>query len=242
MRTTSSPISTRHSRRRNTAPLVIWLVISAGLIALAFLSQAADGTEEDALYDVDLAINGLVFYGIVIAASLLLALAYPRPLRALGFRRFRLRWLWMSFGVVVLTIVVALVLEPILHGGEEQGLAPDRWEPEHATAFALNSALVVLLGPFAEELFFRGLGVRVLAVFGGLVAVLVSGVVFGLVHGILGAFPPLALFGIGLAWVRLRSASVWPSFVAHAAYNGLGLLVLVVDWTTDTSALLRAVS
>jgi membrane protease YdiL (CAAX protease family) len=234
MQTTSSPTSTRRSRRRNPVPLLVWLAISAGLIALAFWAQAGDGTTEDALYDVDLAVNGLFFYGVVIGASLLVALAYRRPLRALGFRRFRLRWLWISFGIVVLTIVVALALEPVLHGGEEQGLAPDEWQPEHATAFALNAAVVVLLAPFAEELFFRGLGVRVLAVFGGLAAVLVSGVVFGLVHGILGALPPLALFGVGLAWVRLRSASVWPSFIAHAAYNGLGILVLIVVWATDT--------
>src|SRR5918995_6415624 len=236
MRTTSSPTSTRRSRRRNAVPLAIWLTVSAGLLALAFLAQAADGTTEDALYDVDLAINGLFFYGVVIGASLLVALAYRRPLRALGFRRFRLRWLWIAFGIVVLTIVVALGLEPVLHGGEQQGLAPDEWQPEHATAFALNTAVVVLLGPFAEELFFRGLGVRVLAVFGGLAAVLVSGVVFGLVHGILGALPPLALFGVGLAWVRLRSASVWPSFIAHAAYNGLGIVVLLIVWATDTPA------
>lgn len=236
MRTTSSPTSTRRSRRRNPVPLAIWLTISAGLIALAFWAQTGDGMTEDALYDVDLAINGLFFYGIVIAASLLIALAYDRPLRALGFRRFRLRWLWISFGIVVLTIVVALVLEPVLHGGEQQGLAPDEWQPEHATAFALNSAVVVLLAPFAEELFFRGLGVRALAVFGGLAAILISGVVFGLVHGILGALPPLALFGVGLAWVRLRSASVWPSFIAHAAYNGLGILVLLVVWAADAPA------
>lgn len=236
MQTTSSPTSTRRSRRRNPVPLAIWLTISGTLIALAFWAQGQDGTTEDALYDVDLAVNGLFFYGIVIAASFLIALAYGRPLRALGFRRFRLRWLWISFGIVVLTIVVALALEPVLHGGEQQGLAPDEWQPEHASAFALNSAVVVLLAPFAEELFFRGLGVRALAVFGGLAAILISGVVFGLVHGILGALPPLALFGVGLAWVRLRSASVWPSFIAHAAYNGLGILVLLIVWATDAPA------
>jgi hypothetical protein len=236
MQTTSSPTSIRRSRRRNPVPLAIWLTISAGLIALAFWAQSEDGTTEDALYDVDLAVNGLFFYGIVIGASFLIALAYDRPLRALGFRRFRLRWLWIALGIVVLTIVVALGLEPVLHGGEQQGLAPDEWQPEHATAFALNTAVVVLLAPFAEELFFRGLGVRALAVLGGLAAILVSGIVFGLVHGILGALPPLALFGVGLAWVRLRSASVWPSFIAHAAYNGLGILVLLIVWATDAPA------
>jgi hypothetical protein len=70
--------------------------------------------------------------------------------------------------------------------------------------------------------------------YGGLVAILVTGVIFGLVHGVLGALPPLVFFGIGLAWVRLRSASVWPSFIGHAAYNGLALLVLVLSWTAGS--------
>ena len=166
----------------------------------------------------------------MIGVSFLIGLAYPRTLDALGFRRFRLRWLWIALGVVVLTTIVAVAVEPFLHGGEDQGLAADRWEPEHAGVFAANVAVLVLLGPFAEELFFRGLGVRVLMLYGGLVSILVTGVMFGLVHGILGALPPLVLFGIGLAWVRLRSASVWPVFIGHAAYNGLGVLVLVISW------------
>ena len=94
--------------------------------------------------------------------------------------------------------------------------------------------MLTLLGPFAEELFFRGLGVRVLMLYGGLVAILATGVIFGLVHGILGALPPLVLFGIGLAWVRLRSASIWPPFIGHSAYNALGILVLVLSWTVDS--------
>jgi hypothetical protein len=226
MPTTSSQTSTRRSRRRNPVPLAIWLMISAGLIALAFWAQSEDGTTEDALYDVDLAINGLFFYGIVIAGSLLVALAYRRPLRALGFRRFRLRWLWISFGIVVLTIVVALVLEPVLHGGEQQGLAPDEWQPEHATAFGLNSAVVVLLAPFAEELFFRGLGVRVLGFLGSIGAIVGTAFAFGLAHGILVALPSLVVFGIGLAWVRIRAESVWPGIIAHSAYNGVALALL----------------
>jgi membrane protease YdiL (CAAX protease family) len=234
MPTTSSPTSSRRSRRHSPLALTLWLAVSALLILAAFWGQSQGAQAEDALYDIDLALNGTILYGIMILITLGIALAYPRPLRAVGFRRFRLRWVWISLAVVVGTIILAFALEPVLHGGEDQGLAPDSWEPEHATAFAVNSVVVILLGPFAEELFFRGLGVRAVAVFGGLAAILVTGVVFGLVHGILGALPPLVLFGIGLAWVRLRSASIWPSFIAHAAYNGLGILLLVVAWATDT--------
>ncbi|MGH3040637.1 MAG: lysostaphin resistance A-like protein, partial [Gaiellaceae bacterium] len=219
-----------------TWPAAVWLAVSSMLVllGLAGASQGSDSTGDEILYDADLAAGGVVFYGSMIAVSFAIAHAYPRRMDALGFRPFRLRWVWIAFAVVVATTVVAVAVEPFLHGGEDQGLGADRWEPEHAEAFVANVAVLVLLGPFAEELFFRGLGVRVLAQYGGLVAILVTGVIFGLVHGILGALPPLVLFGIGLAWVRLRSASVWPTFIGHAAYNGLGILVLVLSWTADS--------
>lgn len=223
-------------QRHKTWPAVVWLAISSGLVLLGFwgAGQSSGAENDDILYDPDLAIGGFVFYGFMIGISFAIARGYPRRAAALGFRRFRMRWLWLAFAVVVATTIVAVATEPFLHGGEDQGLGADRWQPEHAGAFAANVVVLVLVGPFAEELFFRGLGVRALMLYGGIVAILVSGVIFGLVHGILGALPPLVLFGIGLAWVRLRSASVWPSFIGHAAYNGLGVLLLVLAWATDT--------
>jgi membrane protease YdiL (CAAX protease family) len=236
MQTTSSPTSTRRSRRRKSWPIAVWLTVSAALILLAFwgAGQSSESSDDEILYDPDLAIGGVIFYGLLIAISFAIARGFPNRNEALGFRRFRMRWVWISLVVVVATTVVAVAVEPFLHGGDDQGLGADTWQPEHAGAFALNVGVLVLLGPFAEELFFRGLGVRVLMIFGAVAAILVTGIVFGLVHGILGALPPLVLFGIGLAWVRLRSASVWPSFIGHALYNGLGILLLVLAWATDT--------
>ena len=204
------------------------------LLAFVGASQGSGSDGGDVLFDPDLAIGGVIFYGLMIGVSFAVAGAYPSRVDALGFRRFRLRWVWISLAIVVATTIVAVAVEPILHGGEDQGLGADRWQPEHAGAFVANALVLVLLGPFAEELFFRGLGVRVLMLYGGLVAILVTGVIFGLVHGVLGALPPLVLFGIGLAWVRLRSASVWPVFIGHATYNGLGILVLVISWTASS--------
>jgi membrane protease YdiL (CAAX protease family) len=235
MSTTSSPTSTRHSRERRRKAAWLWLGLSGLLAALAFWAQSLE-TESDAenlLYEPAFAISAVVQYGILLLAAYGIARFYTKPLRALGFRRFRRRWVWLSFAVVVLTVIVGRILEPFLHGGENQGFAPDHWEPQHAAAFGVNVVVLILLGPFVEEVFFRGLGVRVLAAFDGTLAVVVTGIVFGLVHGILGALPPLALFGMGLGWVRLRSASVWPGFIAHATYNGLGILLLVLAWATD---------
>jgi membrane protease YdiL (CAAX protease family) len=233
MQTTSSPTSSRRSLGREGVALALWAALAGLFIVAAFYGATQDETPDDALYDPDLATNGVIFYGLMIAISIGIAHLYARPWRDLGFGRFSARWVWISFGVVFLTLVVGRILEPFLHGGEQQGFAPERWQPEHAAAFVANSVLVILLGPFAEEVFFRGLGVRALSLFGAAAAIVVSGVVFGLVHGILGALPPLALFGIGLAWVRARSGSVWPGVIAHVTYNGIGILLLVLAWALD---------
>jgi hypothetical protein len=231
MSTTSSRISARRSRARRGWALGLWLALAALLVLGGFYGQSQGPAESDILYDAGLAVSGLVGYGLLILVTLAIGRLYRRPLDALGFRRFRMRWVWIGLGLVLLTLIVGAILEPVLHGGREQGITASGWEPEHATAFALNCVVLVLFGPFAEEVFFRGLGVRALGVFGGLVAIVVSGIVFGLAHGILGALPPLALFGIALGWVRFRSASVWPSYIAHATYNGLAILILVLSWT-----------
>jgi membrane protease YdiL (CAAX protease family) len=89
----------------------------------------------------------------------------------------------------------------------------------------------VTVVPFAEELFFRGLGVRALTILGSLVAAVGSAVLFGLAHGILVALPALGFFGLALAWLRLRTDSVWPGVVAHAVYNGLGVLAFFITST-----------
>ena len=231
MSTTSSRNSARRSHTRRGWALGLWIALCALLILGGFYGQSQGPAESDILYDAGLAVSGVVGYGLLLLVTLAIGRLYRRPLDALGFRRFRLRWVWIGFGVVLLTLIVGALLEPLLHGGREQGITAGSWEPEHATAFALNCVVLVVLGPFAEEVFFRGLGVRALGVFGALAAILVSGIAFGLAHGIFGALPPLALFGIALAWVRFRSASVWPSYIAHASYNGLALLILVISWT-----------
>jgi membrane protease YdiL (CAAX protease family) len=125
-----------------------------------------------------------------------------------------------------------LILEPVLHAGEKQGFAPEEWRPDRAVPFALNTAVAATLVPFTEELFFRGLGVRALLPFGAGFALVTTSVAFGLGHGLFSALPILVPFALALAWVRLRSDSVWPGTIAHGFYNGAALLYLYFDLTT----------
>lgn len=236
MSTTSSETSSRPSPERRSLPaLAVWLALAAVFSAGAFYGQGQADETEDVLYEPEFAVVGAVSYAILVGLAVAVALFFERPRQALGFRSFERRWIWWALGVVVATIVVSLVLEPVLHAGEEQGLAPEEWEPEHAEAFAANLGITVLVGPFAEELFFRGLGVRVLGFLGGTAAIVGTALVFGLVHGLVVALPALVFFGLGLGWVRLRSGSIWPTVLAHSTYNGLGVAILALSWALDAT-------
>lgn len=234
METTSSPISSKPSAvSRQIGPLAAWLVLVALQIALAFSATSDDAAARDAdpLFSWELAVGGTIVYAVLVALTFAVVKSYPMDMgEALGLKRFESRWVWIALGVALASLVVAAVAEPFLHGGKEQGLAPGDWQPDRAGAFVANALVVVLVAPFAEELFFRGLGVRVLRFLGPAVAIGGTALLFGLAHGILGALPPLVFFGAGLAWVRYRSDSVWPGFVSHAAFNGVGIAIAIATF------------
>ncbi len=229
MQTISSPISATPSTDYKPVPFFAWSALAAAFIAGGFLSQSGSTDTSRVFYDYGFAVGTVTIYAVLVGLTFLIALAYKPPAPAIGIRRFEWRWVGIAVGLIVLVLLLASALEPILHGGRDQGLSPKTWEPEHAGAFALNALIVSTLVPFTEELFFRGLGIRALRFIGGLGAVVITGLVFGLSHGILGALPPLVCFGIALGWVRLRSDSVWPGVIAHGFYNAVGVLIIYLQ-------------
>jgi membrane protease YdiL (CAAX protease family) len=229
MQTISSPTSATPSSDYKAVPFFGWSALAVLAVAVGFISQASSEDTTTLFYQYSFALETIVAYALIAGVTFLLALPYEKPAEAIGLNPFRWRWVGIAIGLIIGVLLIALALEPLLHGGQEQGLAPEEWEPDRAGAFLVNGIVVATVVPFTEELFFRGLGVRALSFLGGIVAVVATGVVFGLSHGIPGALPPLVLFGIALGWVRLRSDSVWPGVVAHGFYNGLGVFITYLD-------------
>ena len=229
MPTTSSPTSSRRSRELSRKGLIVWLSLSTVLVGLGFVGQASGESDPDLFYNYGLAVSSVILYGILVGLTVWAATGYGNPLAVLGLRSFPLKWIGIAVGLIFLVLGFAFVLEPLLHAGEEQGYAPDVWRPDRATAFFVNGAVAATVVPFAEELFFRGLGVRALAFLGSLWAILGTAVVFGLGHGLLVAMPVFIAFGAALGWVRLRSDSVWPGIVAHGLFNALALIAVYAD-------------
>lgn len=227
MTSSTTPLEHEPAPRRPVA-LALWAGLTALLTLAAFAARADGGVDgESPIYEWSSAVTSLVFYAVILAVAFGIASLFPSSRQALAFRRFEGRYVWHAAGVVLLSLVVAAVLEPILHAGEEQGIAPQEWRPDDLAPFLVNAVLISTWGPFAEEVFYRGLGVSVVGWLGPLVAIAGTAVAFGLVHGQLVALPPLVVFGLGLAWVRLRSGSVWPCFIAHGSYNAIGIAISV---------------
>ena len=87
--------------------------------------------------------------------------------------------------------------------------------------------IVVLFVPVVEELLFRGLGFSLLAPYGAAVAIVVTGVLFALGHGVVFGLPIFVFMGLGLAFIRYRTDSVYPTILMHACFNALALVIAV---------------
>lgn len=101
---------------------------------------------------------------------------------------------------------------------------------------AVVGLLVALGAPIVEELFFRGLLLRSLERafgfmpkgFGATLAIVVSAVIFGLVHAETLQLLGLVAFGLVLGTLAHTTGRLGPSTVAHAAFNAVAVISLVV--------------
>lgn len=95
---------------------------------------------------------------------------------------------------------------------------------------AMTAAGLLVATPLVEELFFRG------ALFGALrrrqgaaSVVLMTAMLFALIHVQPQMFLPIGIVGAALAFLRVASGSLWPGFLCHAAFNGVTLYAIATD-------------
>lgn len=91
---------------------------------------------------------------------------------------------------------------------------------QYSVAFGVGAVLFGLFSPIAEEIVFRGLIFNRLRTYcGAAVAVIVSGVLFGVYHGNLVQGVYGGCMGMLMAWVYLRARSFFYPCLFHAAAN-----------------------
>ena len=183
-----------------------------------------------------LTIIGGVGGGIILLTSWIIGpVKHGVPVGTLGLRppdrRGSFHLLWLPLLVVGTSLAFTALYTWLL-----SLVGPDKLLPPEVTEeIALEGAAVVgtfavlvLWGPLAEEVFFRGFvlgGLR--GRLGSSRALLASAFVFALFHVDPRVMVPIFVTGLLLAWLYQRTGSVWSSFTAHAVQNALALSISV---------------
>lgn len=165
---------------------------------------------------------------LVVAVLLLWFRLRHKPLgKAAGLRRCS-GWTaaFSAFAALGLFVAIDLAL----------ALLPEEWLAAYnadmapiASTGLLTALSIVVIGPLAEELVFRGIiQTRLLRAMPPWTAVVLQAVLFGIVHGTPIQIVYALLLGLVLGFLRSRTGSILPGFAAHAAFNAmndpLGLL------------------
>jgi len=165
-------------------------------------------------------------------ALLLLTRAMPpgptllplRPIQVvLRFVPFYLAWAVFAVGCLALLRALGASTEP-----QEQLVYLQQHRFVHWGGVAVTLGVVVF-GPLAEEILFRGyLQELCVACVGERAGILACAALFGVVHGAAYALP-IAVFGWFLGDLRRRHGSLLAPWLAHAMFNAVSVF-LVLYW------------
>ena len=218
--------STRISVPWSARDALFGVALVAGGTTLAFVTLSVlpgvgEPEDENLLLPIVL---GLLQGLMVVAAWLFGIKKYGARWRALGFVRTQSRsgmllpWpvllLSLLFFGLYVSVVEAWGIEPLSPPDIPSGALGD------GLYKTLNIAILGVLGPLAEEVFFRGfLLAALMHPLGAWRAVAVCSAIFAVSHGSLGLLIPVFVSGALLSWLYVKTGSIWPSFTAHAAQN-----------------------
>ena len=185
--------------------------------------------DADVIYSPTAMLLTIALYGAIGAAVLWAARQTGDARRALGLVA-PASWP-RAVGLALLTVIAALavsaLLEPILHGARQQGLAPDSPRPPGPSSIigaVLACVALALVGPLVEELFFRGLLTSAFRRrFGPIRTALLTAALFALAHVLPRVIPPVFILGLALALVYERIGSTLPGMLVHCLYNGIAV-------------------
>jgi uncharacterized protein len=214
------------------AAALLCTVIAVGIVLA--IAGVGEDDESPAVTVVATLIQGVFFVGV--ALVLARSVATPRPWH-FGLRRGPL-WRtigWAALGMLafyVLTAAYAAIVDP----QAEQDVTDSLGAEDSTLGLIAAGAMVIVIAPFVEELFFRGFFYRALRTrYSIAIAALVDGVVFGLIHfsfegadGLL-ILPPLAFLGVIFCLVYERTKSLWAVIGMHAFNNTIAFAAQADD-------------
>ncbi len=119
------------------------------------------------------------------------------------------------------TTIVSFVVNRIESSGTVIPSADFSISDPNAAAIVFEALYLVVVAPLAEELIYRGLVLKTIAPYGKKIAIFVSALFFGLMHGNIKQFIGAFICGIIFASVDIKYGSIIPSLIIHSLNNAL---------------------
>src|SRR2546422_5416536 len=220
---------------RPTWGLLEVLLVALPLLALTVFSQVNGSGAPPRTRPVNPLFSAL-FLSVVEAALLLpvwlLAILKAHgSWRAVGFRRFDTS---LGCTLPVVYLFIALVSSAVWGALLQVFNLPT--QPEIAPLFGTNALAIAfgylgaaIVAPIAEETIFRGFVIGGLRNrFGVAAALVVSAVLFALLHPPLTIFPVIFVLGLLLGLLFIQTGSLYPGMLMHAMFNTIGFIAQVV--------------
>ncbi len=137
----------------------------------------------------------------------------------------------LGLGVAAQLLVPLLYLPIFWVIGERDVSAAARELSDQATdplGAVLLVGIVAIAAPVVEELFYRGLLLRALERrLGSRLALVISSVAFGGVHGQLLQLPALIVAGFLFGWLAQHHGRLGPAIFAHVGFNAVTVAILL---------------
>ena len=162
---------------------------------------------------------------------------YNKPvLRSLGWKPARINLFLCAGGGVVLAFAISAIAAA-LH--TPTIASPFDKLTSSAVSTVLFGIMAVVLGPFFEELFFRGFIQPLLSrTFGVIAGILLTALLFGGLHAPEYSWAwqyavAVSLAGAVFGWLRAKTNSIIPSTVMHGCFNAVSLFALAFKHTSS---------
>lgn len=111
---------------------------------------------------------------------------------------------------------------------EQIGIAPSdipQMQDGSMRAFLLNFLIIAVLPAILEEIMFRGLVMQSLRFAGDTIAVVVSSILFAMVHGTLYQIPFAFVLGLMLGCIALKTGNILFSMILHFFNNAMAVIL-----------------
>ncbi len=215
----------------------------AGHLAAVLLSGfavrvAIEPLVRDAGVFLQLLLTELVLGGAALTALFLAHRTQPAGVAVLGlagrgaaraFAAGGLAYPLLAPAFLVLFALWGVLLQALGHEPEPQPVLVELSALD-GRELALALPFAVLLGPFLEELLFRGfLQPACVQKLGARAGIALTSVLFAFMHLSLAALVPIFALSLLLGWLRLRTAGLWAPWAAHCLHNGLMLALALAQ-------------